>query len=273
MSCETVDSIESISIAQQESSPPPAHCAGFNYGDSVFFIDGTLINKIVNTSSVLAGKFGATPEGLSIDSLTGAIDVNLSDAGLKYEVYYVATGGTDTCKTNVIISGIDYLSSINVLSENDTLISPVYNSQVGLGLPGDDDDDDDDEDDDDDDEQNEFDLSGSAQLLGVAIDTVTGAINLQQTVDNGTFGVTPVSGTSQSVTIQYKLDDDSDRSLNSINVTVYYYDKLTDVPQSLLDEVTNKNNSLNTSVYTSARVSALARRPRPPAIIIVNTTR
>ncbi len=49
------------------------------------------------------GTFSAQPEGLTIDSLTGAIDVNASTAG-EYTVVYTLDDGATTCVTKVVIA-------------------------------------------------------------------------------------------------------------------------------------------------------------------------
>ena len=110
----------------QDSISPPGsvNCSTFSYADTLFFLREQATDYIESTTSSLAGTFGAFPEGLVIDPNNGDINITQSESGVKYEVFYVPTGATDTCKANVTISGINYLSGVRVLSENDTLATP-----------------------------------------------------------------------------------------------------------------------------------------------------
>ena len=259
----------------------------FAYADTLFFLREQSTDYIISPISADTGTYGAYPEGLDIDVTNGDINISQSETGLKYEVFFIPQGQTDSCKTTIIISGINYLSGVFVLDQNDTMALPYYNAQQGLAPPcsdDDDDDDDDDGDDDDDDDDNECEFDDGADdddgdgtadepapgqeiiPLGIDVNKATGIINLQQTVNNGTFGATPVSGTFVDVKMFYRIDDASNGALNSIDIRFYYYDFLTNVPQSLLDGIDDKNGKILRR-KNNARLKA--GPPRPPHILIV----
>jgi hypothetical protein len=103
----------------------------------------------------------------------------------------------------------------------------------------------------------------------VAIDTSNGIVNLRQTVLNGTFGQVPVNGTARNFRIYYRLSDASNKALNFIDVKLHYYERVSDVPANLLEEVETKNGAVlrKPSPHAAARIQAVSSRP--PDIIIV----
>lgn len=266
-SCE-VTSIADDYFIEESLSATSSNCTGFDYGDSIFYIQEHASVYLEYPMDSLIGTFSAFPHGLIIDETTGAINVNLSETGLRYEVFFVSEGTLDTCKTEVLISGIDYLSGVKNLEDGNNLAVPFYNTQIGV-LPSDDDDDE--EDDDEDDDDNEFDFNGELQSIGVAIDTLTGVIDLQKTIDNETFGSDPVSGSKIHLNIEYKLTDESNKAVNNIGVVIYYFEDEDEIPQALLDEIAQNNINATSTPNTNARTVIRLRKPRPPAIVIVGS--
>jgi hypothetical protein len=260
-------------------------CGSFGYADSVYYYKEQSTPYVVSPLTARAGTYSAYPDGLSINPATGAINVNLSESGLKYRVSFLATGSTDTCKTTVIISGVNYLSAVYNLSTTNILAKPYYNAQRNLAPPCNDDDEEEEEEeeeedddgcefddgDDDDDGDGTGDEPPSGQQirpLGVEIDTENGIIDLQKTVSNGTFGSTPVSGSSQTFRIYYRIDDASNKALNYTDVKIHYYNTLADVPASLLNEINEKNGAtLRKRQVDNGR--SMAATVRPPHIVIV----
>lgn len=57
-----------------------------------------------------------------INAATGAINVTKSDHGLKYRVWFVKAGTSDTCNRYVTLSGINYVSRLYNISSTDTLV-------------------------------------------------------------------------------------------------------------------------------------------------------
>ena len=294
---------DSLSIASSRTTA--TDCSVFTYPDSLFFIQEAPTN-LVSPDSTLAGTYSSFPLGLSIHPTTGVIDVNASETGLKYEVSFVPTGTTDTCRTSVIISGINYLDSIYVLNQGDSLAFPIYNADPTALLPCDDDDDgddngrwgyfgkntrsqdDDDDEDDDDDDDCEFDdgaddddgdgtddePEAGQEVIpqGVAINKADGSINLQQTLDNGIFGTTATNGDFRDFTIFYRLNDASNGALNSIEVRFYFFETAADVPQSIKDEITDREELILSSMARGDwNAKLLDRNGRPPYIVIVRS--
>lgn len=230
------------------------------------------------------GKYGAIPEGLEINNSNGEINVTKSETGLKYKVFFIPKNTSDTCFTNLTISGIDYLSKIYLLDLNDTLAVPVYNSNPNNTLPGGrknanpqdsgksggsefDDDDDDDNGDGTLDEP----LPGQQVILqGMAIDKSNGKIQLKKSLKNGLLGSNPSNGSSKKFKIFYRLDDNSGKALNSIEVQFHYYAKSSDVPKDLVDNISGKNQ-INSGAKTNTEELSInsTRKPRPPNIVIV----
>ncbi|TRX59083.1 hypothetical protein FNH22_11190 [Fulvivirga sp. M361] len=89
---------------------------------------------------------------------------------------------------------------------------------------------------------------------------------------NGTFGAIPVSGTVKSVRLYYRINDASNGALDFIDLDLYYYDSLSQVPASLIAETTGKNGALlrrRNPIQQKNRQMA-RYKPRPPALVIVN---
>lgn len=249
-------------------------CEDLAYPDTLFHIrpDQTYL---INPVNALNGSFTVVPEGLAVDPNTGVINVNSSETGLKYKITFTPAGSDQVCETFVTIGGVNYLDGIYVLSQNQLTASPVYNGVPGLALPCEDDDDDDD---DDDDSSCDFDAENpTGQLLkdlGFEISS-KGVIDLQKTVENGTFGSTPVNGTILDVDLYYQLNDLSALALNKIPLRFFYYNKLSDVPQEVLDDIEEKRKLINESpVGKNSNFRMLetvrpAGKPRPPYVVIV----
>lgn len=267
-------------------------CEDFVYADTLFFYKEQSSPYIESPKSSGSGVYGVYPEGLSINTSTGAINVNASESGLKYKVFFKPTGSSDTCFQYVTISGVNYPSKLYYMNQNDTLAKPFYNAQRNLAAPCGDDNEEDDEDEEEDDEEDdeedcEFDDGNDdddgdgtgdeppahQEILprGYTIDKKTGVFNLKKIVSNGVFGTTPVSGTVKTVMLYYRLNDASSRALNHIEVKFRYYAKLSQVPQSVKDELSGKNAATfrkGVAGHSNARISFYSK-PRPPEIIIV----
>lgn len=269
--------VVSCSRPQQPPAPPPCQ---LSYGDSIFYVKdtGTYVVMPVD-SQVVSGRFVSRPAGLKINEITGAININTSESGLRYLVSFIPDNGGDTCSAQITVSGIDYLDSVYVLQNNAKMALPVYDGDAAKPLPCEDDDDDcefdDDEDDDDGDGDDDEPPPGQdVRTQGLEINTGSGHIDLEQTVANGTFGATPVSGSHKDFLIYYRLYDPSLGVLNKIPVRVYYFDTKAEIPASLLDELEDKRvnttrtaSPLNGPAGSGARI--MSTTPRPPYIIIV----
>lgn len=276
-----------------------AVCSAFQYADTLFYYREQAAPYTESPTTAQTGTYGAFPGGMVINSSTGAINVNASESGLKYRVWFVKSGTSDTCTRFVTISGVNYASKVYRLSTNDTLARPFYNAIRTFVPPCSDDDDDDEEDDDeededddedDDDDNCEFDdgrddddgdglgdepPAGQEVIpQGIAINKRDGIIDLRQTVSNGTFGATPVNGSSKTVRIYYRLNDASNKALNHIDVTVHWYATYAQIPVSLLAQINDKTGATLRRAAPSTPTVPMApvmnvNRPRPPDIVLV----
>ena len=234
-------------------------CSEFAYADSTYYLTNKSTNYIVKPTTALAGTYGAKPYGLVIDTNTGAININKSETGLTYTVFYVKTGTTDTCTRSITIAGIDFANSLYVLSKNDTLAIPTFKgvapSMVGTNNLS-------------------FDVvsgmlnSATLQSQGIAINSKTGSVNLKKTLSSGILGSKPVNGTSVTVRLYYKINDASQGALNHIDLRFTYYSKVSDVPASLLKKV-GVTTTQSSAGARSAADDGGTRPPRPPEIVIV----
>lgn len=283
LSCEkkTSDSVapgDTLSGMRTNSS---SACTAFQYPDTLFYLREQSADYVVSPTANQPGTYGAYPDGLVINATNGRINVTKSETGLKYRVWFVRSGSLDTCRQYVTISGINYVSRVYRLSQNDTLVQPFYNAVRTLTTPCKDKDKDDkadkceyddDRDDDDGDGLGDEPPSGyQVTAQGVDINKLLGSINLKKTVANGAFGATPANGTTKSIRIYYRLYDASKKALNFIDVTLYFYRKIGDVPSSLLNQISRKQGATlrQAAPGTAAGPMNLAvSRPRPPDIVV-----
>lgn len=256
------------------------NCEQFAYPDTLFYINGAAENKIIPVQN-LNGVFRAVPEGLALDSLSGEIDINASETGLRYKLTFTPANSIQACDFEIVISGVNYLDKVYIMDQNEKFALPIFNANAAAISPCDDDDDDDDDgdDDDDDDDDCEFDVNGpngnKLSDLGIEINSATGAIDLQKALDNKAFGVNPSNASTLEGKLYYKLNDNSLKAQNSIDLKFFYFETLADVPQSLLDEIEEKNKqTLGIELPKTNSNARLATentkgKPRPPFLIIV----
>jgi hypothetical protein len=256
-----------------------ALCDELTYSDTLFYYsDGG--NKVEKPQKQKNGVYGAYPSGLEINPKTGAIDVNKSESGLTYRVWFTPTGTKDTCSRLITISGINYRSRLYNLSQGDSLALPFYNGAGNQNCPcakGQ--------------KGCEFNRPADAvkavaqgrkrQPIEVAMDDETGTINLRKTLRNGLFGSKPASGSMQEFRLFYRLDDNSKKALNYIDVRVHYYSNIQAVPASLLARVNYKNTAnFRIATLTGPPVTTMMNRDgddpdspsfasRPPEVIVV----
>ncbi len=275
------------------------------YPDSLVFLNQSISNYTIlpQTKPADSGYFKAYPSGLTIDSVSGAINVNLSETGIRFKVIYFNLSNKPLDSSKIIISGIDYKDAIVRLTATpiayDTIF-PIYNGNSSLLLPCGNEDEDDDGDLDDDDnlcvfDETDLDNDGNDDIPGaiqekLLIDIKTGTIDLEASFYAGIFGSSnPANGIIKNFTMYYRLNDFSNRALNKIDIRVYHYQQISDIPQTLLDELNERKLE---RTYASAklidsgpinldpvnneilRVLNILRRPkliRPPFIVIVSS--
>lgn len=261
-----------LNPANEESRNTNINNPRLSYGDSLFFLKNQTGNYTILPVSRpnASGIFKSIPIGLVIDSVSGRINITQSETGIRYKIYYVAANETAIDSVKLVISGIDYKDAIYEIARTpnayDTAF-PIYNARPGLVLPCGDDDEDGDGSIDDDDNQCVFDETdvdddGNDDIPGVIqdkllVDIKKGTIDVEASFNAGIFGSTdPGNGVNKDFTFYYRLQDASNRALNKITVRVYHFNRVSDIPQSLLDTL-NLRNSISTAVNSrSNKVSA-----------------
>jgi hypothetical protein len=254
-----------------------------NYGAAVICPEfrGPNDYKIKPKNDPGPGYYYAWPEGLAINAATGEINVTKSETGAKYVIGFVKMGSTDTCLSELTIGGINYVDSVYVMSANDTLALPHFNANplpTSICDPSDDTDypgsssgggndkcefDDGSDDDNGNGTADEPPPGQRANDQQVRVRTLSGIINLKKTLNEGAFGPNPQNGDRKQVTIYYRLNDCSVKALQKIKVDLIYYEKKSDIPVTLLNEVTEKRNR-----FMQARIIDPNGKPRPPQIFV-----
>ncbi len=244
-----------------------------DYGDTVFYLNNQKDN-IIQPVQAAAGSYSGFPEGIEIDATTGAIDLGKSETGLRYVISFLPQGKTDTIKTEIVIAGINFLDGFHILANGDSILHPIYNANPAAIIPG----------------VNNgsiFDDGSHCNSLGCNVNTVTGDINLSQTVRNAVFGSSPSNNDREQFEYDYRISDKSGNALNSLQVKLYYFSSMDQVTQEAYDIITsrvgtilnlppvaipgfhNATYSTAPSSTTAALQSSKPAKPRPPCIFIV----
>ena len=119
------------SIAETALTVVPVSDPSYSYSSVAECQNGTDISATITGT---AGGFSATPGGLSIDPVTGSIDVSASTAG-TYDVKYTTTGACPTDSTiSITITADDdaTILSDSVFCENDPATNLLAASSGGL---------------------------------------------------------------------------------------------------------------------------------------------
>ncbi|MEO7922220.1 MAG: hypothetical protein ABIR30_00935 [Chitinophagaceae bacterium] len=224
-----------------------------SYGDSIIYAKPSAGDYIISPTTHRDGVYSAFPEGIEIDDNTGAINVTKSETGLRYRITHTAINGTVT-NTNVVLSGITFFDSFYNLSQNDSIAFPIYNASATRALPV---------------AGSLFDDGGGANASGCDVKTVNGQINLAQTVRNGLFGNTPANDSRRDIEIVYRLNDNSQKTVNKLKVRLYYYTSMATVAPDLLQTLQDRQTGgvfLRGIVFERTEQAA---KPRPPCVIII----
>jgi hypothetical protein len=227
-----------------------------DYGDSIIYPQPTsgsdyIVSPVNNPGP---GTYLSWPQGLVINSTTGAIDVTQSETGERFDIGFVKSGTTDTCLTSLILAGASYMDSVYVLANGATLALPYFNANPLLvsvcatsGVSG----------------SCQFDVTGSAKSKHLIVDDNTGILDLQKSLNSGLFGLLPLNGLTAQATIYYELNDGSNMALQHITVNFLYYNSKSQINSGLLGTLDAKLNNilLDQLIMNSGN-------PRPPMIII-----
>lgn len=260
-------------------------CDQFAYPDTIFYPQELPNDYTISPVNALAGTYGAYPDGLKINNTTGKIDVTESETGLKYIVWFIASGSTDTCKKFITLSGVNFTDSIYVLNNKPGIAAPVYNATPNEPVEctnGDCEFDDGHDDDDGDGFADEPKAGQEVIPQGVAMDKLNGKINLKQTITNGALGANPLPGTFKNFTLNYRISDKSAKALNKIHFRLYYFNSKAEIPDSIKrvlkarkpQIILNKqssfspyNYSIPSEFFTPGKAKEI--KCRPPYIIVV----
>ncbi len=230
-----------------------------SYGDSIIYLRPSTGDYIVYPTSQRAGTYTGYPDGIDIDETTGAINVSKSETGLRYRITHIGADGLETT-TKVVLSGITFTDHFYHLSTGDSVALPVYNASPARVLPV---------------AGSSFDEGNVANTGGCDVKTINGQINLAQTVRNGVFGAVPKNDERRDFDIDYRLNDPSGRSKNTLRVRLYYYNTQADVPADLLQILEDREtmgvfirNGNAQTTSAAGRVNKEAK-PRPPCVIII----
>lgn len=260
-----VDSTHINSSSIPEGPPPYPivpnfNCIGPDYGDSIIYPQPAALLQdyiIAPKNNPGSGKYFSWPDGLSLNPLTGAINVTQSSSGQRYSIGFVKNGTSDTCLQTLIIGGAAFSDGVYVLSKNEKQAFPYFDANPNLttvcpsgsGTSGG--------------PVCEWDLNGIAKLQKVIIDNHTGVIDLEKTLNGGAFGILLLNGASIQVDIYYTLVDKSNQAIQHTPIKLIYYDHKSSIPPSLLNQINNRVTNLLDQVLI-----LLGGNPKPPLIII-----
>jgi hypothetical protein len=236
-------------------------CTGPNYGDSIIYpqpeptFKDYIVQPINNPGS---GRYMAWPGGLQINPSTGEIDVTRSVNGTRYIIGFVKEGSSDTCLTNLILAGAAYMDSVYVLADNQKYANPYFDanpqvpSMCSSGSPGG--------------SGCQWDITGAAKLQNVIIDNNTGIIDLYNTI-KGAFGPLPINGTVVQSTFSYQLSGPSNMAIQQASIQLMYYDKKSNIPQAVLDQITGRRNN----ILQDLLIVLSGGKPKPPLLVITRS--
>ncbi|MGZ5221402.1 MAG: hypothetical protein ACXWC7_15040 [Chitinophagaceae bacterium] len=237
-----------------------------SYGDSIFYLrNGDYSISPLNGRN---GTYTAFPDNLSIDKKTGVVNISLkgadgeSQTGMWYRITFKPTSGDEIDTTHILISGITYLDKFYRLSQNDSMLSPIYNGDPANAIPA-----------------GNYDIAHDDKF---AINAANGQINLKECMRRGYFTIgTAGNGSWKIIPIKYALDDKSNSITNQIDIVLYYYTSMNAVPKNV-SEVMQAHQLLTVGLRSLPSIPSTAgaidnnlpsnlsfAKPRPPCVIIV----
>jgi hypothetical protein len=221
-----------------------------SYGDSILYMRPGG-NNLITPTEQRPGTYSGFPEGIEIDDVTGEINLEQSETGLRYRITHTAPDGTIT-ETKVVLGGITFKDHFYYLSANDSIAHPIYNADASRVLPL---------------AGSLFDEGNLANNGGCAIKTDNGKINLKETIRNGVFGFPPRNDAQETFEIKYRINDASGKSQNKLKVLLYWYNTINDVPQYVWDIL---NERTSQGVFLRGSFTEQVAKPRPPCVIIID---
>jgi len=234
-----------------------------SYGDSVFYLKSNTYT--ISPLNIRAGTYMAFPDNLLIDNSTGTITIALkgrdgqSQTGLKYKINFQSSDGGTKDSAYIILSGINYLDGFHYLAQNDSIIRPVYNCDNTKSLPS-----------------GNYAIGADNKL---AINPANGQINVNESIRRGFFD-DPAHSSWKQTTIKYTINDNSGGVQNELDVVLYHYNNLSDVPSNVgglmqAHQVMSLNVNRLAIPATTAPIdnnlssSLSLSKPRPPCVVII----
>jgi len=221
-----------------------------DYGDTIIFPQPVSTQDYIVTpiNNPGIGRYFSWPQGMVIDSVTGAINVTKSETGLKYAIGFVKNGTVDTCMQTLIIAGASYMDSVYVLANNQTTAKPYFNANPNLATAP---------------TGSKFDITKAAYGQKVSVNNGTGIIDLKQTLNGGAFGPLPYNGQTVVTDMYYTLNDASNKAVQHIPVQLMYYYSKSQIGAGLISNIQSKLTNILTGNLITQNPN-----PRPPIIII-----
>jgi hypothetical protein len=247
-----------------DCTPPPS-TAKLTYGDSLFYLKGN--DYTIRPLSAKTGIYTSFPDNLTIDRTTGNITVTQkgndgeSQTGMWYKIRYQSATTNETDSTLILLSGLTYVDKFYNLSQKDSIIYPIYNGDPANKIPS-----------------GNYDLTGDNKF---AINPTNGQINIKECLRRGFFSGSQLNESWKVATIKYAINDKSDGAINKIDIVIYYYTTMNDVPSNVsalmqahqqltvglrsLPIIPSTPGAIDNNLPSSLSLS----KPRPPCVIIV----
>ena len=152
------------------------------------------------------------------------------------------------------------LDKIYRLSQNDTIIRPIYNADISKQLPA-----------------GTYGIQPDKRL---EINTQNGEINIMECIRRGMFDSPMKNGEWEELTVNYKSNDGSNSITNRIDIALYYYKSVQDIPSNVSNlmrahqaqvlGIPQDNIPLTTGPIDNDLPNNISySKPRPPCVIIV----
>jgi hypothetical protein len=252
-----------VTACVKENQTSARAISQFGYGDSIFYLKAA--DYVISPANNRAGTYSAFPENLNIDADNGKINVTLkgkdgknNQTGLRYRIVFTPTEGKQDT-TYIILAGITYQDKIYNVSGKETTALPIYNASIATQVPA---------------------GTFTSSNKKLAINAATGEIDLEKTVKNSFFHNDPRDADWEVVTINYKTNDQSSAANNSLDVVVYYYSSVDNIPSNVSAAMRAHQGQLlgisplaipqtNAPIDDDIKNIVSASRPRPPCIIII----
>ncbi|HEX8316660.1 MAG TPA: hypothetical protein VF609_16780 [Flavisolibacter sp.] len=247
-----------------DCAPPLEKGNKLSYGDSLLYLKNNdyAVAPVTNRT----GTYSAYPDNLTIDRRTGAITVTAkgtdgeSQTGMWYKISFRSDAG-EADSTFILLSGITYLDRFYHLSQNDSIIYPIYNGDPSKPLP-----------------QGNYDLTTDNKF---AVNAANGQININECKRRGFFGGAQANSSWKMATVKYAVNDKSGGAANKVDLVIYYYKTLSDVPRNVslvmqahqqmtlgmrnLPSIPSTTGADDNNLPSNLSLS----KPRPPCVIIV----